>query len=761
MTAPKRPWLIVIFLLPAVVAGASRREYVLTVDGQRKPRSEVCFYEGVKDRTPFGLYFAGGPAVCMSADAIVDVPAAGLFHSFARNSEGYASAWRDYFIYTSTVPEKGYERLETPLVAAGWVEFSDALPLKAGQTAGVWVSSSSVAPTSFYLPLVPGEHEISVPAETTYVPLVVANHKPILVGAPGQVLAKQTRTVTFRSSPSVADVVLWLRLNDPTSDVHRDNGYSPPSVTLEADGRVYSSATTSIEPGDLTYSLLIFKDVPVGPARIVVQGKHWINYDVPLDVTSGTTVRTDAVIVSPAGSVSVQWGSGAPSGSEQKRCEAPADRTGEPSIRIALLRCDGPSANARCTPVDRAERPFSGDGGVTFAGALAGDYKVRVGISGAGLQSFPVKVIDGQDARIDVHLKTFHFFGRLTVNQAVTRAKLRFETGEVESDEAGQYVADLVGDPLNNQVRVTVCDTGKQFRYLPPGRVQENFPFDITIETTKLSVVVVDAEDHPVGDASVYYSPVKEKKSDGESVVYYTSAELSSNSEGRADIVDAPRSQNLIVCARKGNYGPACVDVASDTHDNNVQIKFAGEGIHGHVIGHEGHAVLTWVTSRGEISEQIQIATADGSFRARSGHDASEYLVYVSDRRPLTVLSLPLDFSPSRELELQLPGGRVRSFAVKLSTPEPRRGYVGLFVGARYIPMQVFATHQEFRGHDVMIGGKETLLVTGVLESAPLFVAFAPEPRSATGAFVDPFTLPEFSSAPKAAASGTVVFVRP
>ncbi len=365
-----------------------------------------------------------------------------------------------------------------------------------------------------------------------------------------------------------------------------------------------------------------------------------------------------------------------------------------------------------------------------------------------------------RDARVAVPAQTFHFFGRVMVNQELKRARLLFETGEAESDEAGQYIADLPADPLSNQVYVIVRETGRQYRYVPSSRVQVNAPFDITIDTATVHVAVVDAEERPVPGASVYYSPVKEKTADGQAVVYYTSSEVASDAEGHADIDDAPRSQNLMVCARKGEVGPACVDIGSGD-DDSVRIKFEAGGIHGHVIGHEGHAVLTWVTPRGQITEQIQIAPGDGAFRARAAHDPSEYLIYVSDRRPLTVLTLPPDFNPSRELDLPLPGGRVRSFAVKLSAPPPRKGYIGLFVGSRYVPMQAFATHQEFRGHDVMIGARDALPITDILESAPIFVAFAPEPRIDTGAFVDPFTLPEFSSVTRTGASGTVVLVKP
>lgn len=350
-------------------------------------------------------------------------------------------------------------------------------------------------------------------------------------------------------------------------------------------------------------------------------------------------------------------------------------------------------------------------------------------------------------------VQAFHFFGRVIINQELKRARLLFETGEAESDEAGQYIADLPRDPLNNQVRVIVRDTGREYRYVPPARVQVNAPFDITIDTTTLHVSVVDADGHPVTDARVSYSPVKEK-----SVVYYTSPELSTDAEGHADLADAPRSGSLRVCARKGEYGSACAELVSRS-DDGVTIRFERGGIHGHVIGHEGHATLTWVTLRGEITEQIQIAPGDGAFRACTAHDASEYLVYVSDRRPLTVLSLPPDFTPSQELDLPLPGGNIRSFAVRLSSP--RQGYIGLFVGSRFVPMQAFATHQEFRGHDVTIGAREPLAITDILETAPIYVAFAPEPRTNTDAFVDPFTLPEFASVAKTSVSAPIVLVTP
>lgn len=116
---------LMLTLLVALPAVAYRREYAVTLGGQRKAGSEICFYRGVRGDL-FSLFFSPTDVRCLPADAILDFPP-GLIHVFARHKDGYASVQRDYSVYDGPPnPERGYEKLETALVKAGIVDFSIA-----------------------------------------------------------------------------------------------------------------------------------------------------------------------------------------------------------------------------------------------------------------------------------------------------------------------------------------------------------------------------------------------------------------------------------------------------------------------------------------------------------------------------------------------------------------------------------------------------------------------------------------------------------
>jgi hypothetical protein len=166
-------------------AHAYRRELIVTMDGVRVHGAQVCFSSAAATNTAYALFFSYGEDVgCLPADAVIDMPT-GVWHVFARQGKSGASATQDYLANRGDpMPEQGYESLEIPLHPAGVLDVTKLLPALEARNAsvGVWLDSTNET-LSTYLPLVPGEHEIVVPANIPFVPIVTSGGKPLRLGS--------------------------------------------------------------------------------------------------------------------------------------------------------------------------------------------------------------------------------------------------------------------------------------------------------------------------------------------------------------------------------------------------------------------------------------------------------------------------------------------------------------------------------------------------------------------------------------------------
>jgi hypothetical protein len=165
--------------------------------------------------------------------------------------------------------------------------------------------------------------------------------------------------------------------------------------------------------------------------------------------------------------------------------------------------------------------------------------------------------------------------------------------------------------------------------------------------------------------------------------------------------------------------------------------------------------MLAWVAPGGAATDLVSVA-ADGTFVIEKQHDPSEYVVYTSNLKPLTVLT------PTRgatdEVTLNLPVCTPVSFRVRGDDIESP-GFVGVWIGRQYVPIEILAFHQELRGADVRIAPKGVLRIADVCGIAPIAVAFAPEQVYVGGPFVDPFTRPEFQAVPRQVVNGPEITV--
>src|SRR5206468_4294583 len=123
-------------------------------------------------------------------------------------------------------------------------------------------------------------------------------------------------------------------------------------------------------------------------------------------------------------------------------------------------------------------------------------------------------------------------------------------------------------------------------------------------------------------------------------------------------------------------------------------VQFDPVGMRGRVEGHTGEGTVTIVGAAGLVSEEAQLHD-DGSFLFHGQHVSPEYLIYVSRIRPLTVLPLPI--VPAAELVIEVPAVPARIFTVSAPDMKADFGFVGVWVGERYVPLQVLNTNQELR----------------------------------------------------------------
>lgn len=732
-------------LLIALPAFAYRREYAVTWDGQRKPGSEVCFYRGERGDA-FALFFTPGDVRCLPADAILDFPP-GLIHVFARHKDGYASMQRDYSIYDGPPnPERGYEKLETPLVRAGIVDFAGVLKkLAANQRLGVWLTSTPSS-TSTFIPLVPGETTILAPAEMTVVPLLVENGLPSAVGEPLYLQPGERQAALFKPQRDSSDVILWTHVD--TQSTHDARGLlQPPAITLNVGDQTFRPVAPLYAPESGT--LLIFRGVRRGNGFLTAAGSMWKPVTRAMNVLpQAVTIEREAVPLVAGGSVEVRWST---EDARTAAVECPGARTQDvPLVRAALLECTiAADGKKKCSTVEKMTAPYDVTSSLEFDGVAAGSYSVVVEPPYGKQQLLAADVVTGQQTILNATFPSFSFFGTVKVNGKPVHARLIFFTGQAISDSEGRYMATLAVDPNKNQVQIEPCAAQRTFTFIPPAGPAPNAAFDMDVRLATLDVQVTDPHGRPVAGAAVRFSPVKEVMADGHVATYFGSENKQTDAEGHVAFDDLPEGFRVIACAKHSEFVGKCSDPVDPKKLDGTPmiVQFDPAGMRGRVEGHSGFGSIAIVNATGVLLEDVQI-DPDGAFRFRLPHAAPEHLVYISESRPLTVLPLPL--VPPAELVVQIPAVPVRSFNVTVPNMRADLGYLGIWVDGMFVPVQTFNTHMEMRGLDSLIHRGTNLRVTDIAETGTISVAFSVmEP--AAKVFVDPFTLPQYAGVARVA----------
>ena len=173
----------------------------------------------------------------------------------------------------------------------------------------------------------------------------------------------------------------------------------------------------------------------------------------------------------------------------------------------------------------------------------------------------------------------------------------------------------------------------------------------------------------------------------------------------------------------------------------------------GRVEGHSGQGAISIVSPAGVVTEEARL-DEDGSFLLHARHSAPEYLIYLSRTHALTVLPLPI--APPADFVIEVPPAPARTFTVRAEDMKADFGLVGVWVGGRYVPLQVLNTNQELRGLDSVLYRNKSLEIRDIAETGPITVALGfPDPAARD--FVDVFTLPQYAGVARVRVAGPSV----
>ena len=153
-------------------------------------------------------------------------------------------------------------------------------------------------------------------------------------------------------------------------------------------------------------------------------------------------------------------------------------------------------------------------------------------------------------------------------------------------------------------------------------------------------MTVVDSAGAFVPHASVTFTPMKDADA-----AYYTSPSLDTDESGIVRFTGVLGDRPLVVCAKHPSHTATCSDpLTPDGHrERKTVLRMDCATLRGRVTGHTGTGAMTLVDNLGRITEEATLRGTALRFASRTvpSNTPSD----VSDRRPLYVLTLPLDLS--------------------------------------------------------------------------------------------------------------------
>lgn len=732
-----------------------REEFVVRVGGQPTPGAEVCFYAVSDDASPLDRYLQGDETRCMSADSVIDIPP-GRWAYYARKGDALVAMDATLLAVRSAAGPDVFGKTPVDLRPAATLDLRAAsATLRSDEWLALYVSNDHTPYLPTIVPVRRGTATALVPANVSVLPLVVRSRRVIDVGAP--VSLKEGEQGVLNAPPAAkanrATVLGWVEFDERAKDPDGPWDRMPaPVASLETADGGRIGPLLALRPGFGAHdALLAFRDVPFGKTTLRIGGDVWRSDTVALEVIgSGVAIPPRGLITAPAAQLTVRWGQDLPpgpvSGADCLGAEAP-QLTEKPAVfSVRVLSCPAlqpglPASGvdlAQCTTV-RTEAVDQSARVSVLRSLPPGRYLVSAGRSVVPQKLAAVTLGAGERVEIMADTPGFFVYGRISQDGEPLRARLTFATGTAVSDDTGNYVAHLDGDPRALPITVSRCDS-KDVLYtdFPEAPLLSSQPHDIDITSNSLQVTVLDADTRrAVPDAHLQVAALNKGEEDaGE----FVGGSHRTDERGEAVVTNLPQTRRVVVCAVKDGYERGCAAPLQlgdkKAAATTVALKYK-DRFHGHVAGAVRGRVF-FVRADGTVAERALIGP-DGSFGFRTAHGAPEYLVVVSDL-PLAVVSLPATIPEPWEVAVPVAAVRNIDVSIAKQTAQPD-AYLGLVVGGRYVPNQAFSFHQTLRGQDSDVYGGGPLAIPNILATGPITVILGPPPTEVPEG-PDFFTIP-------------------
>jgi hypothetical protein len=281
-------------------------------------------------------------------------------------------------------PDVGYKAVEVALMPAAVVDVSDWLSERRTGDSLFMYAGSSVDGLATAFPAVAYRKKVVVPARTPVTPIMFRAGRPFRLGATMVLENGETRRAPLPGRhPGLADVVFDTKLDRVVGERVEHFDMPPPDFVLRtSSGETHEPLFVLSNPVALVFSLVIFRDVPVGRAVLTVSGKDWEPVRASVLVEAPLTVA-ESLTLAPAGRLTIAM-------TEPSRV----------SKEITVARCqDLTSDRGPCTLVTR-QRIAPGDhpSEVQFTSLPTGRYEIRV--DGKDSACWPAQIWPGRESII-------------------------------------------------------------------------------------------------------------------------------------------------------------------------------------------------------------------------------------------------------------------------------------------------------------------------------------------------------------------------
>jgi hypothetical protein len=740
-------------------AYAYRAEYFVRANGQRLPKSEICFFAASEGHDPHSYYFASAEVTCLPAADVIDLPP-GQWHFFGRQADGWVSADDRSMNYDGPpLPEQLYKAIDVELQRAGTVDFGPLIDtLGAGEHFAVYVPNTDVLNRpAAVLPLPPDVSVVDVPADKPVLPVRVRDGRLVEIGRTLTVSDGETRRVErLGPSPGRTDVVAWIALDQSRLGDYAAPLASPVLTLTDAAGIVQEPLYAMRDGRAVHLSLVIFKDVVPGDAHISLGGDVWKKAALEVKVPREERFRfvDEPLAASPAAGVTIAWSvpaNGNSASTVRKSCD---DATTDPkpiAPIIRLLRCANlqpgmPASSAdyrTCQAVDGFKAPAAKRQGVArFAGIDPGVYVAEVHFGELPPARETIEASIGEVSEQTLRIEALRVFGRVSHEGKAVKAEIRFATGRAFSDGTGQYEAFVSTTPGREAVTVLPCaDLGK-YVLIPDVPIEVNTAYDIDIPSNRLRIRVIGAGGRPIESAAVGLVLVESMQG-----FEFSGGEYRTDADGIVTLEALSPGADLRACTVAPAYLWACSEPLRLGNDEQRDLTLTlreSASTRGKIVGPRlVGGWVTYVSRDGMITETAPVAD-DGSFELKRRHLSGEHVVITSGNEPLIAMqSAPT--TPDELLELVVPVGRRRTFRVSTSEPTPA-SFFTISIGGLRVPLDSLSAHLARRGLSPTVQNRGPAIVADILQTGPIEVTLSVEPIRDGVQPGDTFVLPQYRS---------------